>query len=370
MTAATSPSNDTYDAPWKAAIALYFRDFMAFYFPDAHAAIDWRREPDFLDKELQQLAQDGAIGRRLADHLVRVHTLEGTEGWVLVHVEMQAWHDPQLPERIFTYHYRIYELHRRPVASLVVLADESRHWRPDRFGYSLFGCELALQFRTSKLLDHAERIDALLKDENPFALFTAAHLLTQRTHLLPKRRLAAKRKLARLLFARDWARQRIVNLFHVIDWIMRLPDELEDRLWQDIIEHEGRPTMENYIPRGARIEMRRELAEAKEKAMRDGHLQGLQEGRQEGRQEGLQAGLQEGRQEGLQEGRQEGIQQGMQQGMQHGQAMLLTLQLTRRFGPLPDDVAARIAAANLAQLQGWATAVIDARSLDEIFPRH
>jgi hypothetical protein len=235
-------------------------------------------------------------------------------------------------------------------------------------------------------MDHAERIGALLADENPFALFTAAHLLTQRTHLLPKRRLAAKRKLARLLFARDWERQRIVNLFHVIDWIMRLPEELENRLWQDIIEHQGRPTMENYIPRGARIEMRRELAEAKEKAMRDGwqaglqagtqegiqqgHLEGMKEGMHQGMQQGMQRGMKQGLQQGMKQGLQQGMKEGMQQGMQHGQAMLLALQLTRRFGPLPDDVAARIAAASLDHLQDWATAVIDARSLDEIFRRH
>jgi hypothetical protein len=356
------PPNDNYDAPWKSALALYFSDFMAFFFPDVHEAIDWSRAPEFLDTELQQLARDGALGKRLADQLVRVYTLDGQERWVLLHIEVQASRDHELAERIFVYQYRIYDHYRREVASLVVLADPERVWRPASFSYEVFGCGLLLTFRTAKLQDHADRIDALLADDNPFALLTAAHLLTQQTHRQPMLRLAAKWKLTRLLLERDWERQRIVNLFHVIDWIMRLPKELEDQFWQDTVEHQGRPTMENYIPRGARIEMQRELAQAKEKAMHDGRLEGMQLGRKEGIQQGMR--------QGMQQGMQQGIQQGMQQGMQQGQASLLTLQLTQRFGPLPGDVAVALASAGPAQLQEWAKAVIDARSLDEIFPRH
>lgn len=230
------PPQESYDAPWKSALANYFSDFIAFYFPDAHGAIDWQRKPEFLDTELQQLAQDGELGKRVADQLVRVYTLDGNERWVLLHIEVQASRDNELPERVFTYQYRIYDRYRRKVASLVILADQDRNWRPDSFGYELFGCELRLLFRTAKLQDYVDRIDALLEDDNPFALLTAAHLLTQQTHLEPNLRLDAKWRLARLLFARDWERQRIVNLFHVIDWIMRLPRELEGQFWQGIVK--------------------------------------------------------------------------------------------------------------------------------------
>ena len=46
------------------------------------------------------------------------------------------------------------------------------------------------------------------------------------------------------------------------------------------------------------------------------------------------------------------------------------VEATQRFGPLPDDIAVMVANAGPAQLQDWAKAVIDARSLDQIFPRH
>lgn len=35
--------NDEYDTPWKEVITDHFPEFMAFYFPEAHAQIDWSR---------------------------------------------------------------------------------------------------------------------------------------------------------------------------------------------------------------------------------------------------------------------------------------------------------------------------------------
>ncbi len=46
-------SNDQYDSPWKEVIERYFPEFMAFYFPDAYAEIDWSKEHVFLDQELR-----------------------------------------------------------------------------------------------------------------------------------------------------------------------------------------------------------------------------------------------------------------------------------------------------------------------------
>lgn len=373
---------ETYDAPWKGALAAYFPEFMAFYFPDMWEAIDWSQPPAFLDKELRQVAGDAALGTRLADHLVQIHTRTGRKRWMLIHIEVQAQRDASLPERMYIYQYRIYDRFRHPVACLVVLADRSGSWRPAGYRYRWCGCGVHLAFRSVKLLDYATRINELLAQDNPFALLTAAHLLTQQTRGQPQQRHAAKWKLARLLFARDWERQRVINLFHVIDWIMRLPEELEDQLWQDIIDLEGRHAMDTYVPRGARVAMMRELNAAREKAQREGWLEGQQkgwaDGQAQGRQQGLfdgllegrQEGRREGRQEGRREGRQEGRQEGLADGLRMGQAALLVRLLTKRFGELPTDVETQIGGADLGQLQAWAEAALEARTLDEVMPRH
>lgn len=46
------------------------------------------------------------------------------------------------------------------------------------------------------------------------------------------------------------------------------------------------------------------------------------------------------------------------------------MQLSQRFGTLPDDITSMLSTASLSQLQDWAKAVIDAPTLDQIFARH
>ena len=47
---------DEFDSSWKEIITQYFEQFIAFFFPDAVAEIDWRKGYDSLDKELRQIA--------------------------------------------------------------------------------------------------------------------------------------------------------------------------------------------------------------------------------------------------------------------------------------------------------------------------
>ncbi|EGV30436.1 conserved hypothetical cytosolic protein [Thiorhodococcus drewsii AZ1] len=177
----TNDARDDYDTPWKDAVTRAFPEFMAFYFPAAASKIDWSRGHDFLDQELAQVVRDAELGRRLLDKLVRVGTHDGAEHWVFIHLEIQSDHDTDFAERLFTYNYRLYDKYRRPVATLALLADASASWKPHRFGYSLFGCHVGIRFPVVKLRDYLPRLEELLSDPNPFALVTAAHLLTQQT---------------------------------------------------------------------------------------------------------------------------------------------------------------------------------------------
>jgi hypothetical protein len=111
--------NDDYDTPWKEVVTDHFPEFMAFYFPLAHAAIDWSRPHDFLDQELAALSRDAELGKRLLDKLVRVYLRDGEEQWVLVHLEVQGWRDADFAERIL------------PVttACMTIIAGLSSAWR-------------------------------------------------------------------------------------------------------------------------------------------------------------------------------------------------------------------------------------------------
>jgi hypothetical protein len=316
---------DDYDTPWKDAVTRYFPEFMAFYFPDACARIDWSRGYTFLDQELAQVVKDAELGKRLIDKLVQVATLEGDEQWVYIHIEIQGGHDSDFTERLFTYNYRLYDKYRRPIASLAVLADDREHWKPDHFGYELFGCTMGIHIPVVKLLDYQAQTEDLLTDPNPFALVTAAHLLTRQTKGNHQQRLAAKWRLAKLLYQRNWDKQRIIDLFSVMDWMMQVPLELQKQLWQDIEQLERNSTMP-YITSVERI--------------------------------------------GIEKGLQQGMQQGMQQGKIEGEASILERQLTKRFGPLAEETRSRLASASLDQLDLWADRILDAPTLAAVFDGH
>ncbi len=220
-----SPTTD-YDSPWKEALERFFEPFMAFFFPAAHAGIDWTRGHAFKDKELQRVVRDASLGRRWADNLVQVWLRDGSEAWVLIHVEVQGQVDPEFPRRMYTYNYRLFDRHNRRVASLAVLGDDNPAWRPSEFGYTLFGCRVSLEFPTVKLLDYAPRWEELAASRNPFAVVVMAHLKTLATRGDAPERLRWKLSLIRGLYEGGYSKPDVLELFRIIDWLMVLPEEL------------------------------------------------------------------------------------------------------------------------------------------------
>src|SRR5436309_208362 len=209
---------EDYDSPWKEALERYFEAFLAFFFPAAHADIDWARGYEFLDTELQQVVRDAELGRRLADKLARVWRKGGQEAWVLAHVEVQGQQQAAFAERMYVYNYRLYDRFHRQVASLAVLADTRPEWRPDAFGYDLWGCRPGIRFPVVKLLDYEARWEELEASANPFAVLVMAHLRTQATRRDPESRLQWKLRLVKGLYDRGFSRSDVLEIFRFIDW--------------------------------------------------------------------------------------------------------------------------------------------------------
>ena len=76
---------DDHDSPWKEALEHYFPEFLSLLFPLIHAEVNWSQPFEFLDHELQQVVGDAELGRRDADKLIKVYTVEGRETWVTKH---------------------------------------------------------------------------------------------------------------------------------------------------------------------------------------------------------------------------------------------------------------------------------------------
>jgi predicted transposase/invertase (TIGR01784 family) len=227
-----------FDTPWKDILQQYFADFMLFFFPEAYAEIDWSRGFEFLDNELQQVVRDAELGRRLVDKLVKIYRLDGEEAWVLIHVEVQSQEESDFAERMFVYNYRIYDRYQRSVASLAVLGDERSNWRPDRFGYRLFGCEVRFQFPIVKLLDYNQRWSELEVSRNPFATVVMAHLKALATRTNRNERKQWKLNLSKRLYEQGYERQDVIHLFKFIDWMMTLSQELQQQFEYELNQYE------------------------------------------------------------------------------------------------------------------------------------
>jgi hypothetical protein len=63
----------------------------------------------------------------------------------------------------------------------------------------------------------------------------------------------------------------------------------------------------------------------------------------------------------------EWVQEGIEKGIPMGETLLLRRLLTRRFGPVPGWVEAKLAGAEPAQLELWGERLLDAPSLEAIF---
>jgi len=254
-----------FDNPWKEAISLYFRPFMKFFFPQIEGEIDWERGYEFLDQEFQQVVREAETGKAYTDKLVKVWLANGTEIWVLVHIEVQSQAQEEFPERMYVYNYRIYDRYRKPVVSLAILADERETWRPDRYREELWGWYVEMGFPTIKLLDYRERMGELEESNNPFAVIVAAHLTTQETRTDGTGRYEGKLRIAKSLYRRGYSRRDIMELFRLIDWMVNLPEAAEEEFKKEIQHFEE----ENQMPYVTSVERL---------ARQEGLSQGIAEG--------------------------------------------------------------------------------------------
>lgn len=288
-----------YDSPWKEALERYLPQCLALFLPHVHADVDWSQSFSFLETELQQITPAAAVGRRVVDKLVRVRRRDGEDAWVLIHLEVQNQEERDFARRMYGYHARLLDRFDQPVASIAILGDERLAWRPSVFQQGLWGCTITFEFPIVKLTDFRQRWDELEASTNPFAGVVMAHLRALDTRQDASERRGAKFGLVRWLLTRGYSREEVLELFRVIDWFLRLPEELERAFLRDVQAYEEAEQVA-YISSAERI--------------------------------GREMGLQEGRQEGLELGRQEGLQQGLQQGRRDGLLAGLEQLLTLRFG--------------------------------------
>jgi hypothetical protein len=102
------------------------------------------------------------------------------------------------------------------------------------------------------------------------------HLKAQETRGKGEERQRWKWYLTRRLYERGYAREDILHLFRFIDWVMRLPEELEEGFWQNVQQYEEKQRM-RYVTSVERIGMKKGMEQGLLKATREAVVDVLEE---------------------------------------------------------------------------------------------
>lgn len=244
------------DEAWKEIIEKLFPDFLAFFFPQIYKDIDFSKGFEFLDKELQKILKRSEVGKKIVDKLVKVYLNDGSEKWLLIHIEVQDYQQENFSERIYIYNYRIFDRYRKEVISLALLTDANRNYRPTKFRISRWGFELSFQFPIIKLIDYQEKWEELEQNPNPFSIVVMSFLKTIETKGDEQQRYSWKKRFLIELYNRGLSRDNIFFLYQFIDMLMNLPDELENALTEEIvkIEEDRKMSIVTSAERKGRIE--------------------------------------------------------------------------------------------------------------------
>ena len=341
MTEITTPI----DSPWKTLIEHYFQELMLFFFPNLHALIDWNQGYEFLDQEFQQIVRDAELGKRLADKLAKVWLKTGQEMILYIHIEVQGQWEKHFGKRMFVYHYRIFDRYDGQIISVAILADDNPNWRPKSFGYQQEDFHLSFRFPIVKLFDYRNRWAELEQSTNPFATVVRIHLKALETRTNPRKRFYWKKELTKALYEAKYSKQDILELFHFMDWMLKLPEELANQFDDFIFKYE---------------------AEKKVQYMTHIERRGLEKGFTQGRIEGLKNGLAEGIEKGRKNGLAEGIETGISKGITEGRAEMLFHLLEAKFGPLDNRILETIYRLDEQRLFESVKRTLTAKTLQEV----
>ena len=252
-----------YDSGWKEAIEVYFEEFLLFFFPQIYKDIDFSKPVEFLDIEFSTIVKDSEEKKRYVDKLIKVYLNDGTEQWLLIHVEVQTCQEKDFEKRLYVYNYRIFDRYNNEVITLVIMADDNPEYKPGTYSVKRWGFEHIFKFPVIKLFDYKENID-IETAVSPFEIIVYAHLKTLETKNNYQSRLFWKLKLVKLLYQKGFSKGDIVKLYRFIDWVMALPQELKETFHQEIIKYEEEKQMP-YVTTAESIGIEKGIKIAEEK---------------------------------------------------------------------------------------------------------
>jgi hypothetical protein len=200
------------------------------------AAIDWSHPPQWSDKELSRILARVGHRPQAVDVLAKVRLLAGGDQWILLHLEVQSGREAGFEVRIARYNSGLFWIFNERVVTLVVLADLEEDWRPQEDVFRVADFESRLRFPVCKLVD---KLDTQWRDDQSLPVQIArAQIEALRTASDPEGRYQAKWRLVRNLYGLGYNADQVRELFRLMDWMMRLPEDLSHKFEQELTSFE------------------------------------------------------------------------------------------------------------------------------------
>jgi hypothetical protein len=160
-----------YDQLLRDLLRTFFAGFLQCFFPAPAAHLDL----DHITFLEQEAAVDlGRDRRRTLDLVAQVGTRDGPPKLVLVHVELQARPEPDLPPRMFEYYTLLRRRHRMPVLPIAVYVTGGRGTgQRERYREDIFG-DLIVEFHFRRLRLRALKAAEAVQGGDPLACALAA----------------------------------------------------------------------------------------------------------------------------------------------------------------------------------------------------
>ena len=280
---------------------------------------------DTIPEKIDGSFVDEALTSSQSDALFKVQTKSGKPAYLYFLLEHKSIPETALPLQLASYMIRVWRRHAKehgdaslralpPIVPLVLYAGSRRWTVPEGLGQMIAGDpELSFLPGASYILRNIGEIptDRLSRDAALKAVLItmkreALECLTEVVTGLPEG--SALRR-------------------QVIEYILRVYDDVDIEGISEALRRENATDLEAYVGTIA------------DTLLAEGKARGLAEG----------------------------LAVGEEKGLAEGKAETLTRQLERRFGPLPRQERARIAAAELGQIEAWLDAVLDAPDLKSVF---
>ena len=243
-----------FDATTKEMVTALFKYFIQLANPALYAAVDWSYPPVSLEQELINILKGRYKikgKRKNSDKLVRLRLLDGTDHFVLVHIEFQHRPEGYFGRRMYIYFTlgsMRYDTEKITAIALFTGAP------PDKseleYNTNVFGTELTYKF--VHYIAAAQNEADLIASDNPVALGILAMLYTWRSEGKPQERLQYKKKLFNLALKKGIEREDFIKALIFVRDFIHLSPKLENEFQRDTLEPFILEKEDMYITQGTK----------------------------------------------------------------------------------------------------------------------